>query len=102
MTDYSEYGRIRYKNLSFEYYKELSKLRVEINGLKTTLERQKMKKVLTRQDIYDFAGWLTKRSDSVTISSTHECSPLANLADEYCIEKDINAEEYAGDLSKVI
>jgi hypothetical protein len=34
--------------------------------------------------IYGFAGWLTTRSDAVTMGSTHDAAVVADLVHQYC------------------
>jgi hypothetical protein len=44
--------------------------------------------VLPSEALYGFAGWLTCRRDPVTIGSTHDAAPVADLVNEFCTSQE--------------
>lgn len=61
----------------------LADTRVELTAALAKLEETKVVYRLSPTDIYEFAGWLTTRSEVLTVGASHECYSIAKAVGEY-------------------
>ena len=45
---------------------------------------KKKEEMTASEAVYGFVAWLSCRKDKTTISSKHDCAPLAELIDKFC------------------
>ncbi len=47
-------------------------------------------KLTASEAIFGFCGWLTKREEVTTMSSRHDCAPIADLVKQFCDENQLS------------